>query len=195
MRTLIIYAHPNDQSFCNAILATAVSACNKNGQNVRVSDLYQEHFNPVMTKEELRGIIDKKVIDKQTREYIDAIKASDHLILIFPVWWTTMPAMMKGFIDKVIFPSEIYDYNKNGHGVTGLLPNIKVTVISTMDCPSLIYKFFYGNVLKYALIKGIFKTIGVKKVNWLNFSVVKRSTRLQRKIWLAKVRKAMSQNE
>ncbi len=68
-----------------------------------------------------------------------------------------MPAMTKGFIDKVIFPSSTYSYTKSGYGMETMLNNLKsTTVITTMNTPKIMYRFIYGNAIKKALIKGTF---------------------------------------
>ncbi len=69
-----------------------------------------------------------------------------------------MPAMTKGFIDKIIFPGATYNYTKSGYGMETLLTNLKsVTVVSTMNTPKIMYKFIYGNAIYKSLIKGTFK--------------------------------------
>lgn len=74
-----------------------------------------------MTAEDLLAFKNKKSIDKQANEYIHCVKAADHLVFIFPIWWELMPALMKGFIDKVIFPGETYDYTSSGYGMVTLM--------------------------------------------------------------------------
>lgn len=128
------------------------------------------------------------MIDPQACEYVQRVQAADHLVLIFPIWWELMPAMMKGFVDKVIFPGATYQYTKSGYGMTTLLPKLKsTTVITTMNTPKVLYKFTYGNAIQKALIKGTFKKSGMKKTKWLSFNMVKASNEQTRKKWLAKI--------
>jgi NAD(P)H dehydrogenase (quinone) len=104
-----------------------------------------------------------------------------------------MPAIMKGFIDKVFFPGSAYEYKKSGRGMYSLFDNLKATtVISTMNTPKLIYKCIYGNAVQKALMKGTFKKLGFKKVKWFNVSMIKWSTEKKRNKWLAQLDKRFS---
>ena len=96
-----------------------------------------------------------------------------------------MPAMTKGFIDKVIFPGGAYDYTKSGLGMVSLLDKLKsVTVISTMNTPKSVYSLIYGNAVKKALIKGTFKKSGCKNVKWFSYNMIKGSSDTKRQNWL-----------
>lgn len=69
-----------------------------------------------------------------------------------------MPALTKGFIDKVIFPGAAYEYTASGYGRRTLLPKLRsTTVITTMNTPKLVYRFIFGNAIKQVLLKGTFK--------------------------------------
>ena len=104
-----------------------------------------------------------------------------------------MPSMMKGFIDKVIFPGSIYSYTKSGYGMKNMLNNLKsTTVITTMNTPKLVYKLIYGNTVKKALINGTFKKIGFKNVKWISFNMVKSTSDKKRKKWLDNIEKKFS---
>ncbi|MNB98444.1 azoreductase [compost metagenome] len=99
-----------------------------------------------------------------------------------------MPALMKGFIDKVIFPGELYDYTKSGLGMVSLMDNIKsTTIITTMNTPSIMYKLIFGDAIKKALITGTFKKTGCKNVKWLSLNMVKASSKAKREKWLKQI--------
>lgn len=89
-----------------------------------------------MNQEDLLGFIRHKIVDEKTQDYAKRIREVDNLVLIFPIWWELMPTMMKGFIDKVVFPGTFYEYTKSGYGMKTLVSNLKkVTVITTMNTP------------------------------------------------------------
>jgi NAD(P)H dehydrogenase (quinone) len=103
------------------------------------------------------------------------------------VWWTLMPALTKGFIDKVIFPGVAYDYDNSGrwlkmrkrfHQLKG------VTVITTMNTPSLIYRLVFGNAIRKALFAGTFWKMGYKNRKWISLNMVKFVKEERRKKWL-----------
>jgi NAD(P)H dehydrogenase (quinone) len=84
----------------------------KAGGEVDLIDLNKDKFNPVMDEKDLVGFIKHEMIDPQSIDYVNRLKAADQLVLIFPIWWELMPAIMKGFIDKVFFPGSAYEYKK-----------------------------------------------------------------------------------
>lgn len=190
MKTLVVYCHPYEGSFCHAILESLEAGAQKSGKQLDVIDLYKDNFNPVMSGRDLLGFVKHQAVDEQAIDYARRMKQADHLILVFPIWWELMPAMMKGFIDKVIFPGQTYEYTKSGLGMISSLPNLKsTTVITTMNTPKLMYKFVYGNAVKKALIKGTFKKGGFKNVKWKSFNMVKMSKPEKRVKWLDQISK------
>ena len=190
MRVNIVFNHPYKGSYCHAILDSVKRGLAKAGHEVDVINLDDDPFNPVMTAEDLLAFRNKKSIDPQALEYIYRIKAADHLVFIFPIWWELMPALMKGFIDKVIFPGEIYDYTSSGYQMVTLMDHLKsATVITTMNTPAIMYKFIYGNAIKKSLIRGTLKKSGIKNVKWLSLNMVKASSNEKRGKWLEKIEK------
>ena len=188
MRVNIIFNHPYKGSYYHAILESVKQGLSKAGHEVDVINLDHDQFNPVMTAEDLLAFRNKKSMDPQALEYIQRIKSADHLVFIFPIWWELMPALMKGFIDKVIFPGEAYDYTSSGYGMITLMDNLKsATVITTMNTPAIMYKLIYGNAIKMSLIKGTLKKSGIKHVKWLSLNMVKASSSEKREKWLKKI--------
>lgn len=188
MKVVIVFNHPYKGSYCNAILNSVKSGLDKAGYEIDLIHLDEDKFNPVMTAEDLLAFKNKKSIDTQAQEYIKRIKSADHLVFIFPIWWELMPALMKGFIEKVIFPGEAYDYTKSGYGMFSLMKKIKsTTVITTMNTPSIMYKLIYGNAIKKALIKGSLRKTGFKKVKWLSLNMVKMRSTEKREKWLKQI--------
>lgn len=158
------------------------------GHQVDVINLDKDGFNPVMTGKDLLAFRDHQVVDEQAKDYVERVQQADHLIFIFPIWWELMPAMTKGFIDKVIFPGATYNYTSSGYGMKSLLKKLKsTTVITTMNTPSLLYRFVFGNAIQKALIRGTFKKTGGKNIKWCSLNMVKSSSDETRKKWLQKI--------
>lgn len=188
MNTLIIYNHPYEGSYNHAILESVVKGITRAQGEYEVIDLDKENFNPVMTSADLLGFVKHQAVDPIAISYAEKIKEADHLFFIFPIWWEMMPALTKGFIDKVIYPGLTYDYKENGISMVSLLPKLKATtVITTMNTPKIMYKLTYGNALKKALIKGTFKKSGMKNVNWISLNMVKMSKVEKRQKWLKNI--------
>ncbi|WOO88658.1 NAD(P)H-dependent oxidoreductase [Mollicutes bacterium LVI A0078] len=141
MKTVVVYDLPYEGSFCHAILESVVEGQTDNGNEVDVIDLHKDEFNPVMSGKDLLGFVKHEMVDEQAADYVQRIKEADHLVLVFPIWWELMPAMTKGFIDKIIFPGSTYTYTKSGYGMNTMLDNLQsATVITTMNTPRVLYK-------------------------------------------------------
>jgi NAD(P)H dehydrogenase (quinone) len=186
MKVVIVFNHPYDGSFCNAILHSVTNGLVIGNHQIDLIHLDKDNFNPVMTATDLKGFREKKAIDPKVIEYSDRIKNADYLVLVFPIWWELMPAMMKGFIDKVVFPGLAYDYtNSNNTRMKPLWDNIKgVTMITTMNTPNWLYYVLFSNAIKKALLLGVFWKIGFKNRKWLSFNQVKMVSDEKRKKWL-----------
>lgn len=105
-----------------------------------------------------------------------------------------MPAMMKGFIDEVVFLGEPFDYTKGGTGMTSLLTNLKSTIImTTMNTPKALYRWVFGDAIQRALIRGTFRKMGLKQVKWLSCNMVKKSSDAKRQQWLTQAEKIGAQ--
>ena len=193
MNTLIVFNHPYGGSFCGAILAAVERGLKTGGHKCRVINLDQDDFDPVMRSKDLLAFVGAgragedalDAIDDQVREYKEHLEWAEHLVMIFPIWWMTTPAMTKGFIDKVIFPAIAYDM-KDGRLVSRLSLR-KVTVITTTNTPADIYREVFGNPLEGSLIKGTFRQIGIENIEWTSLSEVKQVSREQREAWLEEI--------
>lgn len=199
MKTLIVFNHPYDGSFCNAILMAAKRGAEQQGE-CKVINLDKENFNPVMSSHDLHAFVLARrepgkaieMLDKQVLAYKAMLKDAEHLALIFPVWWILMPALTKGFIDRVIFPLVAYDYAPDGT-MRSCLDNLKrVTVVTTMNTPADVYETRFGNALSKALFQGTFETIGIKNSHWISFNMVAQAEQKQRERWLERVEEYFS---
>ncbi|WP_423147697.1 NAD(P)H-dependent oxidoreductase [Rubrolithibacter danxiaensis] len=190
MRVAIIFSHPYEKSYCNAILE-AVTKGLENGQHtVDLMHLDNDGFNPVMSKADLKAFVDHQPVDPQVIDYNKRLEKADHIIVIFPIWWDLMPAMIKGFVDRVLSPGVVYDHHPRGFGLVPLLKNLKgVTMITTMNKPQIMYSVLIGNLIKKAMLKSVFKTMGYKNLKWISFAFVKSVSQEKRVKWLADLEK------
>lgn len=197
MKVALVVAHPYEGSLCRALLAAALEGLARGGHEADVIDLDAARFNPVMSRAELgqfargkmAGAIDQTVLDPQALEFARRINACDHLVLVFPIWWELMPALMKGFIDKVIFPGLFYRYEGSGSGMKKLSPSLRgVTMVTTMNTPSLLYRWLFGGAIRFAVLRGVFWKLGVGSRTWMSFAMVKEAPAKRRAAWLEQVR-------
>lgn len=186
MRVAIVFNHPYEGSFGNAILNAVTKGLEKASHQVDLMHLDNDGFNPVMSKADLKAFVEHKPIDPQVIDYNERLKKADYLMFIFPIWWDLMPAMTKGFIDRVLSPGVVYEHHPRGFGLLPLLKNLKgVTVITTMNKPKIMYSLLIGNLIKKAMIKSVFKTMGYKNLKWVSFNMVKAVSQKKRETWLA----------
>lgn len=150
MNILIISAHPNPKSF-NAHLLKQVRENIDKSHKVQVLDLYTEKFNPVLHFDDKHRRRDL-VSDPETAKYRSLVTWADQFIFIFPIWWSGMPAILKGFIDRVFVAG--FAYHNTKIGLKGHLKG-KAWIITTHNTPSFITLFSqdYGKVLKSQILK------------------------------------------
>lgn len=162
MRYLIIYAHPNPKSFNQAIKEIVEDKLKKAGNSLEVRDLYGIEFNPQLSGSDFatwhQG---KSPVDIKAEQ--DYIKNSDTLIFIHPIWWFNMPAILKGYIDRIF--SYGFAYGVNESGPYGLLTDKKVILINTTGGSEENYiKYGYNAALKKTIEDGIFGFCGMKVI-------------------------------
>lgn len=186
MRTVIVFNHPYEGSYCNAIINAVTKGLQKTGHEVDLMHLDNDRFNPVMTQDDLQAFVAHQPIDPQVINYNERLKKADHLIFIFPIWWDIMPATTKGFIDRVLFPGVVYDHHSRGFGLVPLLKNLRsVTIITTMNKPKIMYSLLIGNLIRKVMLRSVFKTMGYKRLKWISFTSVKSVSQEKRKKWLS----------
>lgn len=164
MRTVIVFNHPYEGSYCNAILKAVTQGLENSAHEVDLMHLDKDQFHPRMTSDDLKAFVEHRAVDSQVIGYC-ILKKADHLIFIFPIWWDIMPAATKGFIDRVLSPGLAYDHHPRGFGLVPLLDNLKsITVITTMNKPKIMYSLLIGNLIRKVMIRSVFKTMGYKNV-------------------------------
>ena len=149
---LIIYAHPDKESFNHALLEMTKNTFEKNNQAFKVIDLYEIGYDPVATKEEAKG-----KLSEESKAFQQLVKKADNIVFIFPVWWFRAPAILEGFIDKVFTPGFAYRFKKLV-GVYGLpvplLSDKKVVAFITHGAPAFPVLTLYVNAVKYRFLLG-----------------------------------------
>jgi NAD(P)H dehydrogenase (quinone) len=128
MKHLIIYAHPNDGSLNHHLLQFVVDCLKSKRHEFKIRDLYQLNFNPILSSEDIKGQRMGEVA-KDIKQEQDHISWSEQITFIYPIWWTGMPAIMKGFIDRVFSYGFAYRYDQNVQ--KGLLTQKLTNIINT----------------------------------------------------------------
>ncbi len=183
MHVMVTIDHPWPESFSFTILDTVVATLKAAGHTVDVLDLDRDDFDPVMRVEELAVYTRGGVLDPKVRDYQARIMAAQHLVYIFPVWWEVMPALLKGFFDKVFLPQWAFTED----GAEPMLTHISgATVITTMGAPRPIY-----TSVEPVVCKGILEFCGVQRTQWLNLCDAGTLPEETRLVWLAEIAQVM----
>jgi putative NADPH-quinone reductase len=171
MKTTILLAHPWHGSFNKAIFDTVVNKLTSLNKPYQIIDLNKDGFNPVMTEKELALFSRGQFSDPLVGKYQKMLAETDELVVIFPIWWGDSPAILKGFIDKVMLKGFAYDQGESG--LIGKLTHIKKGyVITTSETPTFIYKEHLGNPIDNVFVKIILESIGIKDNVWINKDMV-----------------------
>ncbi len=104
MRIHVLYAHPSPTSFVAALHERVMKALKKGGHEVDDLDLYAERFDPVLSREMLSDYIDVERNTAEVAEYVARLRAADALVLVFPVWFDGLPAILQGYFQRVFLP-------------------------------------------------------------------------------------------
>ncbi len=137
MKVLIVYAHPNPESFNHAILEAFTKGLNKGGHTFEIDDLYATKFDPCFKPEDFAQFA-RKQMPQDVLEQQAKVAQADALAFIYPVLWLSPPAIIKGWFDRVL--SYGFAYKIGGRGLEGLLKHKKVLIISTAMRPEAFYK-------------------------------------------------------
>jgi NAD(P)H dehydrogenase (quinone) len=184
METLIIYAHPNNHSLNHAILENVKRGLNEAHRKFELIDLYAEKFDPILVMDEQHKRRDL-INDPYTEKYREKINQADTLIFIYPVWWYGVPAILKGFFDRVLVSGFAFKYD--GKLPKGLLKNKSAWVIYTIDSPSFYIRLFRNNAEWTVVRDAVLKFCGIKNIKRTRLTSVKHSTYETRQKWLQKI--------
>ncbi len=187
MKTTIILSHPWHGSFNKAIMDSVVNQLEQAKKAYQVIDLNKVAFNPVLEEKDLALFSKGETTDPMVQKYQHMLMETDELVFIFPVWWFGIPAILKGFFDKVMLKDFAYIEGKTG--LKGLLTHIKrTTVITTSELPTWYLILFSGNPIKGTFIRSTLRGIGLKKVRWLNSGMTSSGKKITCTNFLHKVK-------
>ncbi len=187
MKILVILGHPRQGSFNHAIAETAVTMLQGNGHEVMFHDLCRERFDPLLPYEEIPK---NAPLDPVVKRHCDEIAGADGIIIIHPNWWGQPPAVLKGWIDRVIRPGVAYAFveGDSGEGVpVGLLKAKAALIFNTSDTLEERELKVFKDPLDTIWKNCIFDLCGVKDIYRRMFSIIVTSTEAQRKAWLKEV--------
>ncbi len=188
MQVSLILGHPSSQSFSHAIAQAAAAELIAGGHQVTFHDLYAERFDPILPVEEFpKGAALPELVGRHCQE----IAVADGIIIVHPNWWGQPPAILKGWVDRVIRPGVAYQFvdGDGGEGVPlGLLRARVACVFNTSNTTAEREQSVFGDPLETLWKNCVFGRCGVEMFYRETFRVVVNSTLAQRQRWLDEVR-------
>jgi NAD(P)H dehydrogenase (quinone) len=188
MKISVILAHPREGSFNHAIAGVVVSTLRSSGHQISFHDLYAERFDPLLLHTEIAR---DAPISPAIGKYCKEIAATDGIVIIHPDWWGMPPAILKGWIDRILRPGVAYRFAEtdSGEGIPeGLLLARAAIVFNTSNTPAMREQVIFGDPLERLWKDCIFAFCGVPAFRRKMFGVIVTSTEEERKAWLCEAR-------
>lgn len=183
MKIAIINGHPNQDSFCNALVESYTKGAIKAGAEIRTLGLSRMDFNPI-----LQFGYKKRMVEEPNLLWAkESIEWADHLVFIYPIWWGTMPSLLKGFIDRVFTPGFAFNYIEGSFFNKKLLSGKTARVIYTSDAPSWYVRLVWRNIPKVQIKQVLLNFCGVSPVKITHFSSIKWKKPEKLESWMDKV--------
>ena len=162
--TTILYAHPYDKSFNHAILEQVTAKLVSSGREFKVIDLYADGFNPAMEAASLRLYGRGDTADPLAAGYLETMLSTDEFIMIFPIWWANIPAIVGGFFDKVMLSGKAYQADEHGELVPAQIHVKRTVLLTTSQGPTERFKPFFTDYFTPLVLH----TLGMENVEWYN---------------------------
>lgn len=185
-RILVVLGHPADDSFCGAVSAAYCAGAQGAGHEVRVLHLGALDFDPVLR----HGYRQIQPLEADLLQAQQSIEWAQHLCFVYPIWWGGVPALLKGFLDRVFVPGFAFKYRPGKAFPEQLLKGRSARMLVTMDTPPWYFKWVYRMPGVHQMRKTTLEFCGVKPVRTLAFGPILGSTDKQRADWLQQAQAA-----
>jgi putative NADPH-quinone reductase len=183
---LIITGHPDSQSYCSALAnAYRLGAAERGNVQVREIDLGKIDFDPNLQF----GYRQRTELEEDLKQAQELIRWADHLVFVYPTWWGSMPAILKGFVDRIFLPGFAFKYRDNSSLWDKLLKGKTAHLIVTSDTPSWYNKLIYRSAGHNVMRRNILQFCGITPVRITEIGPVRPSTEQLRAKWLDKVKR------
>lgn len=183
-KVVIINGHPNKESFNSALVHAYEEGALAQQAEIRVIPIGELQFDPNLQY----GYQQRMELEPDLIQAWDSILWADHLVWVHPVWWGGLPAVTKGFVDRLFLPGMAYKYRPNSVWWDKLLSGKTAHIITTLDQPGWYYRLFFGRPSVNQLKKSILEFCGIKPVKVTYVGVIRNSTDAQRTKWLDKIK-------
>lgn len=192
MQVVIVVAHPNADSFGHAAAARAAAGARAAGHTVHLLDLYGLGVAAAMSPAEHAAYHgDTPLLDPLLVEHAALVKAADALVFVYPTWWSSLPAILKGWLERVMVPGVAFVFNAKGKVRPGLTNVRRIVGISTYGSPRLYVKAINDNGRR-TLTRALRLNTGVRtRTSWLGLYAIDTATEAQREAFLQRVERKL----
>ena len=177
---LIINGNPDKESLCMDLAISYMNSASAAGADCKLVNLIDLEFDLILR----HGYRQRTELEPDLLKMQQYISEADHLVFVYPTWWGTYPALLKGFIDRVFLPKFAFKYRENSLLWDKLLQGKTARLIVTMDTPKWYYSLIYRSPGHNSLKKGVLEFCGIKPVKITAFGPVKSSSKEARQKWL-----------
>lgn len=177
-KILVILGHPDTNSYCGALAQSYVDNLPADSE-VKFFKLGELKFDPILW----HGHNQRQELEPDLQDMVEALKWADHYVMVYPIWWGSIPALLKGFFDRVFLPGITFKYRENSIWWDRLLTGKTARLIVTMDTPPWYYRLVYRMPGHNQMKITILKWCGVKPVKITSFGPIKGSSQEQREKW------------
>ena len=187
MRVLVIHCHPVPTSFNAALRDAVVSGLTKSRHEVELRDLYAESFDPVLSSHQREAYFDEAENVSGLEDHVAALRRADALVLVYPTWWFGMPALLKGWFDRIWLPGVAFRLGGT-KVLQPLLTNLKqIEIVTTYGSPWWML-WWVGWPDKRIVNRGLRPLCAREcRIHWLELTWMDRDRPRRRSRFLAKV--------
>lgn len=182
MKTTIVIAHPWDGSFNKAILKEITEQV----PDHYLIDLYKDGFDPVLSEQDLAIYNEGKTTDPLVKKYNEILDDTNRIIFVFPIWWYEMPAIMKGFFDKVLLSGSAFTADDKGLTAVRHINETYLFTTSFASTKDIVEKF--GDPINGMWINATFEMVGFHDGKWFNLGQIESSTLEERQEYLKQIK-------
>lgn len=184
-KILVINGHPDSQSFCSALADAYIEGATSSNAQIKSLDVGGLRFNPNLQF----GYRQRTELEEDLLTAQEFIQWADHLVFVYPTWWGAMPALLKGFLDRILLPGFAFKYRPNSSLWDKLLVGKSAHLIVTTDTPSWYNRLIYRRAGYQLMKRNILQFCGVTPVRITEIGPVKPSSPEKRVKWLDKVKR------
>jgi len=192
MKVLVVLAHPNADSFNHAIAQRACDTLSESGHDAELLDLYAAGVRAAMSAAERTAYhSDQPLLDPLIATHVELLRAAEALVFIYPTWWSSLPAILKGWLERVMVPGVAFVFNEEGKVRSGLTHVRRIIGISTYGSPR-VYVGAINDNGRRTLTRALRMICGLRtRCSWLGLYAIDTATTAQREAFLQRVEKRM----